>query len=270
VTRNDRQRDRGSSRLAAARRTRSVVVSWGRRVCRVPGPHHPHPLDRRQRRRTRRFPHRATQPNRRRRAESHPAALSRPQRGHDTTIADALSTSCHYSGSRSMRNVNGLVASALDADKQSPRQKLPWLRTRRRSLGSSSSTMCAVPGRQRIRAPLRSLTRTRGSAWMLRTNSASRPVWAISQNVSPSWQSHTGVRRGFPVVRPVVSNRASPGAEIPTSNPSLTSGFTTNVCTRWTACFIAESYVAQATANAARARVTGRCGGRENAASKPS
>jgi hypothetical protein len=97
----------------------------GARPRRVPGPHHPHPLDRRQHRRTRRFPHRATQPNRRRRAESHPAALSRPQRGHDTTIADALSTSCHYSGSRSMRNVNGLVASALDADKQSPRQKLP-------------------------------------------------------------------------------------------------------------------------------------------------
>ena len=33
MTRNDRQRDRGNSRLAAARKTRSVVVSCGRPVC---------------------------------------------------------------------------------------------------------------------------------------------------------------------------------------------------------------------------------------------
>ena len=34
VTRSDRQRDRGNNRLAAARKTRSVIVSCGRLVCR--------------------------------------------------------------------------------------------------------------------------------------------------------------------------------------------------------------------------------------------
>lgn len=51
----------------------------------------------------------------------------------------------------------------------------------------------------------------RGLAWMFRTQSAQRPRWATSQKTSPSRPSHTGVRRGCPVRRPVVSSRASPG-----------------------------------------------------------
>ena len=46
------------------------------------------------------------------------------------------------------------------------------------------------------RAASLTLTRTRGLASMFRTQSASCPRWAISQNVWPSRPSHTGVRRG--------------------------------------------------------------------------
>jgi hypothetical protein len=68
---------------------------------------------------------------------------------------------------------------------------------------------------------------------MLRTQSASRPRWASSQNAPPSNPSQTGVSRGLPVRRPVVSRRASPGSGTPIRNANLISGFTTDVCSVW-------------------------------------
>jgi hypothetical protein len=59
------------------------------------------------------------------------------------------------------------------------------LRIRCRSHGSSSSRRCAVPARQPACMPL-TLTRTPGLASMFRTQSASRPRWAISQIGWPS------------------------------------------------------------------------------------
>jgi hypothetical protein len=44
------------------------------------------------------------------------------------------------------------------------------------------------------------------------------------QKVSPSVPSHTGVIRGRPVRRPVVSRRASPGGGIRSAKASLSKG----------------------------------------------
>ncbi len=64
--------------------------------------------------------------------------------------------------------VNGLVATAAEACRQSRRHRLPRPRIRARSFGSSSSSISAVPARQAEldRLPL---TRTRGSAAMFFT-----------------------------------------------------------------------------------------------------
>jgi hypothetical protein len=88
----------------------------------------------------------------------------------------------------------------------------------------------AVPARHTKPDPLRTLTRTRGLAWMFRTQSARRPRWASSQKTSPSRPSHTGVRRGSPVCRPVVSSRASPGGGKPRLCASMTIGLITRFC----------------------------------------
>jgi hypothetical protein len=103
---------------------------------------------------------------------------------------------------------------------------------RRRSRGSSSSRRCAVPALQPTPDPLRTLTRTRGLARMFSTQSARHPRWATSQKVSPSRPSHTGVRRGCPVRRPVVSSRASPGGGMPSSHASMRIGLITRFCSR--------------------------------------
>jgi hypothetical protein len=64
----------------------------------------------------------------------------------------------------------------------------------------------------------------------LRTQSARRPRWATSQKTSPSRPSHTGVRRGNRVRRPVVSSRASPGGGKPRLCASMTIGLITRFC----------------------------------------
>jgi hypothetical protein len=147
-------------------------------------------------------------------------------------------TAANQGVSRSMRTVSGVVLSALVVHMQSRRAGLAEARTRWRFRGSSPSRMCAVPARQPVRRPL-TLTRTRGLASMFRTQPADRPRCATSQKVSPSRPSHTGVRRGNPVCRPVVSSRASPGMGIPRSHASLTTGLITDCWrrprTRWLA-----------------------------------
>lgn len=60
-----------------------------------------------------------------------------------------------------MRTVTGSVAMAVEACRQRRRQRLPRLRIRMRSWGSSSSRMRAVPVRQPVRDKL-PLTLTRG------------------------------------------------------------------------------------------------------------
>jgi hypothetical protein len=55
----------------------------------------------------------------------------------------------------------------------------------------------------------------------------------------PSRPSHTGVRRGRPVRRPVVSSRASPGGGMPSSHASMTIGLTIRFCSGWTTRFLA-------------------------------
>ena len=147
-------------------------------------------------------------------------------------------TAVNYGVSRSMRTVSGVVLSALVVHMQSRRVGLARARIRWRSRGSSPSRICAVPARKPVRSPL-TLTRTRGLASMFRTQSADRPRCATTQKVWPSRPSHTGVRRGSPVRRPVVSSRASPGNGIPRSHASMTTGLITDCWrrprTRWLA-----------------------------------
>jgi hypothetical protein len=85
---------------------------------------------------------------------------------------DRLGMSAHcrapLTGSRSMRTVSGLVPTAVEACRQSRRQRLPRLSVRTRPSGSSSSRMWAVPARQPPRDKLPS-TRTRGLASIFRT-----------------------------------------------------------------------------------------------------
>src|ERR1041385_3883208 len=52
------------------------------------------------------------------------------------------------------------------------------------------------------------------------------------QKVSPSRQSQTGVARGCPVRRPIVSRSASPGGGVRSLNASLSSGFIRDFCSR--------------------------------------
>ena len=67
---------------------------------------------------------------------------------------------------------------------------------------------------------------------MFCTKSAPWPCWATIQNVSPCRPSQTGVTRGRPVRRPVVSRRASPGGGIRSANASLSSGLSTDFWSR--------------------------------------
>ncbi|CAK7287817.1 hypothetical protein SGPA1_50783 [Streptomyces misionensis JCM 4497] len=75
-------------------------------------------------------------------------------------------------------------------------------RERSRARGSSSGSSWATPRCQR--PPTR--TRTRGSAWMFRTYCDAYPYSETSQNEPPTRRPPTGVRRGFPETRPVVSS----------------------------------------------------------------
>ena len=61
---------------------------------------------------------------------------------------------------------------------------------------------------------------------MLRTYADRSPCSETIQNVSPSMPLVTGVRRGSPDLRPVVSRMAVPGAGTPTLNIALTNGLT--------------------------------------------
>lgn len=107
-----------------------------------------------------------------------------------------------------------------------------------RMCGSSSARICAVPLYQRPRNPSRAFIRTRGFASMLRTYPDCLPCSATIQNCVPTRPSPTGVRRGFPVLRPTVSSSAYPGRTIPAANNSLIGGFKRYFCRKWTTrCF---------------------------------
>src|SRR5262245_16267023 len=68
--------------------------------------------------------------------------------------------------------------------------------------GSSSGTRCATP---LCHLPF-SLTRTFGSAWMFLTYCDFSPNSETNQNWSPTLLPPSGVRRGSPDLRPVVSS----------------------------------------------------------------
>lgn len=61
------------------------------------------------------------------------------------------------------------------------------------------------------------------------------PACATSQKVCPSRPSHTGVQRGCPVRRPVVSSRASPGGGMPSFQAAKTIGLRRRCCSVWLA-----------------------------------
>src|SRR6266567_4564890 len=54
------------------------------------------------------------------------------------------------------------------------------------------------------------------------------------QNCRPTSPLPTGMRRGFPVFRPVVSRSARPGGAMPTANRNLTGGLSKYFCRTWT------------------------------------
>jgi hypothetical protein len=76
----------------------------------------------------------------------------------------------------------------------------------------------------------RSFSRTRGLRSILRMYPAFMPCSATIQNCPPMRPLPTGVRRGFPLLRPMVSRRAYPGAARPTANISLMGGLSTYFC----------------------------------------
>src|SRR5215471_6487154 len=74
---------------------------------------------------------------------------------------------------------------------------------------------------------------------MLRTYPAFIPCSATSQNWLPIRPSPTGVRRGFPVLRPFVSSSAYPGSGRPIASASLIGGLRRYFWSVWTIrCFI--------------------------------
>src|SRR5438552_12080399 len=60
------------------------------------------------------------------------------------------------------------------------------------------------------------------------------PCSATIQNCEPTRPSPTGVRRDFPVLRPVVSRSAYPGGARPIANESLIGGLSKYFCSRRT------------------------------------
>jgi len=135
-----------------------------------------------------------------------------------------------HQSSKSIRTVRSRVPKSRTARAFPAALGKCFTNQRWRSAGSSSGSRWAAPACQRDLSPWRSFSRTLELEVMLRMYPAFMPCSATSQNCLSTRPTPTGVRRGFPLLRPMVSRRAYPGTARPTVSTNLRGGLKRYFC----------------------------------------